>query len=220
MTSKLIVLAAPCRRFLGGALAAALSIVPVRAVAAQSASDNHTAAPIRRHLVGSSLFMLANLAPEPPSFFQLNYGYRPSQKTTISLEAVTWRYTAPLGIPWGPSFGKEEEEYPGRVRGIGLGVAYQRLLWRGLYVAGHALPLLQRYSDRSGTHLQSGFQVFTTLRTGYQVNLFSNRWFIEPSVAATAWPINTNVPASFAALDRKWNKYFLFEPGLHFGRRF
>lgn len=56
------------------------------------------------------------------------------------------------------------------------------------------------------------FQLFTTLRAGYQLNMFGNRWFIEPSVAATAWPINTNVPADFAALDRKWNGYFLFEP--------
>lgn len=186
-------------------------------VAAQSPDADP---PAQRHVLGSSAFMLMNLAPDPPSFFQLNYGYRLSAKTTVSLEAITWRYTAPLGIPWGPSFGDEAEEYPGRVRGIGVGVAYQRLLWRGLYAQAHALPLLQRYSDANGEHLQNGFQLFTTVRAGYQLNMFGNRWFIEPSVAATAWPINTNVPADFAALDKKWNRYFLFEPGLHFGRRF
>jgi len=181
---------------------------------------NDTNASFKRHFIGSSVFMAWNLMPDPPSFFQLNYGYRLSPKTAISLEAISWRYKAPLGIPYGPAMGAPEEEYPGKVRGMGVGVAYQRLLWRGLYAAAHALPLLQRYSGEDGRHIQNGFQLFTTLRAGYQRKLFSDRWFIEPSVAATAWPINTNVPSPFAALDRKWRSYFLFEPGLHFGRRF
>ena len=173
-----------------------------------------------RHFVGSTVFLLGNFLENSPQFAQLNYGYRLSPKSTVSIEAITWRYTAPLGIPWGPDYDQEENNYPGQVRSIGIGVAYQRFLWRGLYAGAHALPLLQQYSDESGARLSTGFQLFTTLRTGYQVNLFGGRWFIEPSIAATAWPINTAVPASFAALDRKWNNYFLFEPGLHFGRRF
>ena len=59
-----------------------------------------------------------------------------------------------------------------------------------------------------------------TYRLGYHVPLFKNRFFIEPSVAVTHWPINTNVPESFAALEHKWPKYFLLEPGLHFGYKF
>lgn len=199
-------------------LSLALQLMPAHQAAAQAAPAAEP--PFRRHFVGSSLFMAFNLAPDPPSFFQLNYGYRASSKTTLSVEAITWRYTAPLGIPWGPAYGKKEEDYQGSVRGAGVGVAAQRFIWRGAYVGAHALPLLQRYSDATGKHLQNGFQLFTTVRAGYQVKLLGDRWFIEPSVAATAWPINTNVPASFAALDRKWNSYFLFEPGLHFGRRF
>ena len=42
----------------------------------------------------------------------------------------------------------------------------------------------------------------------------------KPSVAATARPINPNVPEALAAADKKWNRYFLFEPNLHFGCRF
>lgn len=164
--------------------------------------------------------MLANALPDPPAFYQLTYGYRLSRTDAVSLEAITWRYTAPLGIPYGSSKDAPEEEYPGSVRSFGVGVAYQHLIWRGFYTSVHALPLLQRYADEEGKHLQSGFQLFTTLRAGYQLQFRSDRWFLEPSVAATAWPINTNVPESFAARDRKWNKYFLFEPGLHFGWRF
>jgi len=195
-------------------------VVAVRSTGAQSPTPAHDDVPALRHVVGSSVFLLGNFSKPSPQFFQLNYGYRLTRKSLISLEGITWRYTAPLGIPYGPSYGNKDEDYPGRVRGIGLGVAFQQLLWRGLYVAAHALPLHQRYTDRDGATLANGFQLFTTLRTGYQVNMRRERWFIEPSIAATAWPINTNVPAAFAALDRKWNKYFLFEPGLHFGRRF
>lgn len=203
-------------------LATSLAVAALAATVTTSAAQESGAikAPFQRHFIGSSLFMVANVTPNPPSFFQLNYGYRLSRKSALSVEAITWRYSAPLGIPWGPSFGKAEEEYPGRVRGVGVGIAYQRLLWRGLYAQAHALPLLQRYTDTNGARLQDGFQLFTTFRSGYQLKLFSDRWFLEPSVAATAWPINTGVPAAFAALDRKWNRYFLFEPGLHFGRRF
>ena len=82
------------------------------------------------------------------------------------------------------------------------------------------MPLWQPYSDRSGRTIQKCFQRLTTLRAGYQVSLFTDRWFLEPSVAVTAWLINTCVPQAFAAGDRRWNSCLLFEPGLHFGRRF
>ncbi len=174
----------------------------------------------RRHFIGSSLFTIANVFPDPPHFVQLNYGYRLTRRDAVSVEAITWTYRAPLGIPYGESFGATAEEYPGQVRDIGVGVAYQHIFWRGLYSAIHANPMWQRYTDDTGRKLQDGFQLFMTVRTGWQARLFSDRWFVEPSVAATAWPVRTNVPEAFAAADRKWNRYFLFEPGLHFGRRF
>ncbi len=218
MRARFSALSRTPRLLLAALCATSVHLASARTISAQSATDADSA--FRRHFVGSSAFMLFNLAPDPPSFYQFNYGYRLSKKDAVSLEAITWRYNAPLGIPWGSSYGNEDEEYPGSVRGTGLGVAYQRMLWRGFYAQVHALPLLQRYSDANGARLRTGFQLFTTARAGYQLKLFSDRWFLEPSVAATAWPINTNVPAAFAALDRKWNRYFLFEPGLHFGRRF
>ena len=89
-----------------------------------------------------------------------------------------------------------------------------------LHAQVNAQPLWMRYSDRNSKKIQDGFQLFTSLRTGYQVKLLSDRWFIEPSIAATAWPINTNVPPAFAAADKKWNRYFLLEPNIHVGRRF
>jgi len=112
-----------------------------------------------------------------------------------------------------------EERYPGSVREFGVGAAYQRFLWKGRHSAAHALPLFQRYQDEDGRTIQNGFQLFLTGRVGNQVSMFGGRAFLEPSMAATAWPINTNVPDSFAAKERKWPRHFLFEPGLHFGWR-
>jgi hypothetical protein len=172
--------------------------------------------------VGTSLFTLFNLIPyeEPPHFGQLNAGYRLTSKDALSLEAITWTYYRPLGIPYGsPSFTSPDAAYPGRVREWGVGVAYQRFLWNGLYGALHATPFLREYYDAEGEKTGNGFQLFVTLRLGYHVRVL-DRVFLEPSVACTTWPLTTNVPAGFAAQDKRWPSYFLFEPGFHAGVEF
>ncbi len=175
----------------------------------------------RRHFLGSSAFVLANpLLADPPDFYQLNFGYRLTVRDVFSVEFITWKYTAPLGIPYGPDFGSADEEYPGYVREFGMGVAYQRFIWRGAYAAAHATPLVKRYVGEDGQRLQSGFQLFLALRAGYHVPLLGNRLFLEPSIAFTHWPISTNAPAAFAERDGRWPNYFLFEPGFHFGVKF
>lgn len=65
--------------------------------------------------------------------------------------------------------------------------------------------------------LANGYQLFMTYRVGYHLPLFGGRLFLEPSVAMTHWPVNTNVPDSFADKEAPWPNYFLFEPGLHIG---
>jgi hypothetical protein len=174
----------------------------------------------RRHFLGSSGFVLFNFLPEPPDFYQLNYGYRLTSRDALSIEAITWKYDAPLGIPYGPSLDAPEEDYPGYVRAFGLGAAYQRFLWRNLYSSVHAIPMRQRHVDENAGKSQNGFQLFTTLRVGYHFDVLRQRIFLEPSIAFTHWPINTNVPASFAVKDAKWPNYFLFEPGFHLGVKF
>jgi len=170
--------------------------------------------------VGTSAFLLGNLSPNSPSFYQLNVGYRITPKDVVSLELITWKYSAPLGIPYGPSFGDKANNYPGNVREYGVGVVYQRFLWKGLYKSLQVIPLKKIYRDEEDKILQKGFQLFSTLRLGYHISFFKNRCFIEPSIASTFWPISTNVPEDFLAKDKEWNRYFLFEPGLHFGFKF
>lgn len=182
------------------------------------ASDDPPPIPRKRHAIGSSVFVLYNLIPDdqPPSFYQLNYKYRLTTKDTLSAEAITWTYHAPLGIP----YGSRDTAFPGSVRAYGLGVAYQRFLWNQFYSAIHVLPLAQTFRDENKNKIQSGFQLFFTVRFGYHFEFFKNRVFLEPSVAFTSWPINTNLPDSFTREEDKWPMYFLFEPGLHVGVNF
>ncbi|CAN5328906.1 hypothetical protein BH23BAC1_BH23BAC1_17540 [soil metagenome] len=177
----------------------------------------------RKFFIGSSLFMLGNLIPDDPNspdFVQLNFGYRINPRQAVSIELNTWKYAWPLGIPYGNSFEAPEEKYPGYIREVGIALVYQRFWWKGAFTSVHAMNALQKYVDEDHNKIQNGYQLFMTYRLGYHIQLFKNRFFIEPGVAITHWPVNTNVPESFANLERKWPNYFLFEPGLHFGIKF
>jgi hypothetical protein len=175
---------------------------------------------MRRLFIGTSAFVLGNLFPDPPQFAQLNVGYWLTDRDVISVELITWSYGQPLGIPFGSSYGAEEENYPGRIREVGIGLAYQRHLWKGVYVAAHATNMAQAYLDESGKKIQNGYQLFLTYRLGKHITFWGDRFFIEPGIAVTHWPVTTNTPASFEAQNRKWPNYFLFEPGFHIGYKF
>jgi len=169
--------------------------------------------------IGSSAFMLANLIDddEPPRFYMIDLGYRITKKDVISIEAITWNYYEPIGMSIneknnGPNF-------PGRVEAFGLGLTYKRFIWKGAFAKVHSTAMHQNYLDESDRKIQSGFQLFNTLRIGYQFRFLKNRFFIEPSFAITNWPINTNLPNSFQVLENRYKKY-AFEPGFHFGFNF
>lgn len=175
----------------------------------------------KKHFIGSTLFVLATPILDPsPEYFQLNYGYRITEKDVISFEAITWKYSGPLGRPYGPDYDDEGSNFPGHVKAFGAGLAYKRFIWKGAYAQIHSTAFKQNYLDMDNKKIQSGFQLFNTLRLGYHIDLFKKRFFIEPSIAMTSWPINTNLPDSFQVEEDKWNKYFLFEPGLHIGINF
>ncbi len=176
----------------------------------------------RKFYIGSTFFMLGNFAPtNKPDFAQLNFGYRITPENVVALEVKTWKYAWPLGIPYGDDFEAPEFEYPGYIREFGFALVYQRFWWKGLYSSVHAMSAFQKYVDENDRKIQNGYQLFMTYRlVGYHFELFKNRLFIEPSIAITHWPINTNTPESFKEMEKDWNNYFLFEPGLHFGVNF
>jgi hypothetical protein len=176
----------------------------------------------KKRFVGSTLFVLGNLAPvNPPDFVQLNLGYRITGKDVVSLELITWKYAWPLGMNpfYNKEYGEPEEEFPGYIREYGIALAYQRYFWKGLYAAMHVMPSYQTFVDKNGNKLDNGFQLFCTNRVGYHIKLFNDKFFIEPSLGIAYRPYQTEMPDGFKQQDDKWPKYTP-EPGLHFGFNF
>jgi hypothetical protein len=176
----------------------------------------------KKCFVGSTLFLLGNFSStNPPGFAQLNLGYRITGKDVVSLELITWKHAWPLGINpfYNKSYGKPEEKFSGYIREYGIGLAYQRYLWKGLYVAVHVMPMWQTFKKENGDKLDNGFIIFNTNRVGYHIKLLKDRFFIEPSVGIAGRPYYTEMPAGFKEKDDKWPKWTP-EPGLHFGYNF
>lgn len=175
----------------------------------------------KRWFVGSSLFvLLGNLdTKNPPNFAQLNIGYRLTAKDVITVEPKTWKYAWPNGIHpfFSDSYKKPEEKFPGYVREIGVSVAYQRFLHKGLYAELNVMPTWQKFVDNDGHKIDNGFQIFNTYRVGYHIKLFKDRFFIQPSIAITHRAYHTKLPNGFKQLDDKWSKFIFGEPGFHFG---
>lgn len=199
-------------------LGAALLAATCQPLFAQYAKTDTT---YKECFVGTSLFVLGNLIPtNRPDFAQLNLGYRITGRDVVSLEVKTWKYAWSLGIPYGQSFEKPEEEFPGYIREAGFALAYQRFWWKGLYTGVHVMSAWQRFVDEEGQKVGRGFQIFNTYRLGYHIPLFQDRFFIQPSLAVTHRPYHSDMPDAFAQLDSRWPKFFFGEPGLHVGFNF
>lgn len=177
----------------------------------------------KRWFVGSTLFLLGNLATtNPPEFVQFNIGYRITGKDVITLEPKTWKYAWPNGIHpfFNKAYGKPEEKFPGYVREFGISIAYQRFLYKGLYAELNIMPSVQKFIHNNGRKIDNGFQLFNTYRAGYHIKLFKDRFFIQPSIAITHRAYHTTLPTGFKQLDDKWSKFVFGEPGFHFGYNF
>jgi len=174
-----------------------------------------------KYFIGTSLWSIANLFPDAADFYELDFGYRYTGKDAIILRAITWKYNAPLGIPYNSSsYGSSDEKYPGYVRAFGIGIGYQRYIWRGLFSSIYATPFLQNFYDSDSKKTNNGFQLFLQGYIGYRIQLFKNRFYIEPSIAFNYWPVNTNFPENFLQKENKWPNYFLFEPHFNLGLNF
>lgn len=166
-----------------------------------------------RHSAGSTFFLLGNIG-DSVRYMQLNYGYRLTQRDNIIAEVITWTYYEPLG-----TYGSSEEFYPGKVRAYGIGLGYQRFLWKNLFTTAEPTFFLQQFYDTDNNKIQKGFQLYLQLIAGYRFEFFKKRMFLEPAYALKYWPVNTNFPDSFASVEKGVIKY-KFEPSLNFGFRF
>lgn len=156
--------------------------------------------------------------------YEIQFKYAATSKEKIGIKISTWRLFQPMGILWWngltKSLSTESEFYPGRLREDGLGITYQRMLWKGLFATIEVLPQLKTYYDVNKRKIGNGFKLYTSYHVGYHIHLFKNRMFIEPQIHCQYWPINTNTPESFKIKDNKWNNYFLFEPNIYIGVKF
>lgn len=154
--------------------------------------------------------------------YELLFGYQLTQKDRIGIKLATWKLFAPMGIPiWDEKFLDRNAFYPGRLKETGVGLSYQRKLWKGLFVTFEMLPLRTEYINNEGNTIAKGYKQYHSYHLGYQIPLFKKgRIFIEPQFHVNHWIINTNVPESFRNEEVKWNNYFLIEPNLYIGIKF
>jgi hypothetical protein len=151
--------------------------------------------------------------------FQMKYQLTPKDK--IGIKVATWKMFAPMGMPMMEQLKFNESNfYPGRLRETGLGVTYQRMLWKGLFTTIEILPQLKTYIDENDNKIGNGFKLYTSYHLGYHISLFKDRMFIEPQIHCNYWPIDTNTPQAFKVTESNWNNYFLFEPNLYIGVNF
>lgn len=184
---------------------------------AQNAEQDST---YKRWFFGSTLLMLGNLdTKNSPEYVQLNFGYRITPKDVISLDFKRSIYGFPIGLPFGPSYDKPGEEYPGHARILAPTVGYQRFLWKRAFASVHALNAFEKYLDEDNKKIGNGYTLYLNFHLGYQFKFFKNRLFFEPAIGCSYWPVRTNVPQSFKLVEEKWPNYFI-QPGLNFGFNF
>lgn len=169
-----------------------------------------------KHSIGSSLYLLGNLMYKEPVYdLHLTYGYRLTKKDVLIVEGMTWTYFEPLGAN-----GSSNKQYPGKLRVYGIGAGYQRSLWKNLSSTLYATPLLTQYYDSDYKKIQRGFQLYLRALLGYRFEFSKHHWYLEPSVEFNFWPVNTNLPESFRAIEKDLPNYSLLSPNLYFGYRF
>lgn len=186
----------------------------------KTTKSTETVTPGKKFSVSTPWLSFANFGEEATNthHYELHVRYKLTPKDRIGIKLSTWKMFAPMGMPMKEQLTFDEDNfYPGRLREQGIGVTYQRFLWKGLFATAELMPLFKTYYDESEKKIGNGFKLYTTLHLGYQIPLFKNRMFIEPQVHCNFWPVDTGTPQSFKEMDNKWNKYFLFEPNLYLG---
>jgi hypothetical protein len=177
-----------------------------------------------RHLSVSTTYLsFINFGEEKTNthHYEFHVGYKLTPKDRIGIKLATWKMFAPMGMSMQEQLKFDENNfYPGRLRETGLGVTYQRTLWKGLFTTIEVLPQLKTYIDKTDKKIGNGFKLYTSYHLGYHISFFKDRFYLEPQVHCQYWPINTNTPEGFKEKDSKWNNYFLFEPNLYIGVSF
>ncbi|MGB6037528.1 MAG: hypothetical protein WBG42_14735 [Cryomorphaceae bacterium] len=146
-------------------------------------------------------------------------------KNIIGVKFATWRLFQPMGITWWDGvvdkIDSGTEYYDGYLRETGIGITYQRMLWKGLFASIEVLPQIQTYTDLDGNKIKNGFKVYNSYHLGYHVSIGKKkRFFVEPQVHINQWMFDNNSPEGFKEFDDKYGNVFLFEPNIYLGWKF
>ncbi len=146
-------------------------------------------------------------------------------KNIIGVKLASFRLFQPMGITWWDGIidkmETKSEYYPGHVRATGIGITYQRMLWKGLFATAEVLPQFQTYLDLDGNKIKNSFKLYTSYHLGYHIEFGKKKhFFIEPQVNCMLWTSDNNAPDGFKELDDKWRNYFLLEPQIYLGWNF
>lgn len=146
-------------------------------------------------------------------------------KNIVGVKFATWRLFQPMGITWWDGVVDKIESgteyYDGYLRETGIGITYQRMLWKGLFASVEVLPQIQTYTDLDGNKIKNGFKLYNSLHLGYHVAFGKKkRFFIEPQVHINQWMFDNNSPEGFREFDDKYGNVFLFEPNIYIGWKF
>jgi len=177
--------------------------------------------PANKFSVGTAYHTFLNFGAEETNthHYEFHFKYRLTPKDKVGIKVATWKLFQPLGMPILDAVEMEESEfYPGRIKERGIGITYQRMLWKGLFASVEVLPLQKNYLDENSIKIDVGFKLYTSYHLGYHIALFKGRVYIEPQIHCNYWPIDTEAPQGFREKDSDWNNnYVLFEPNLHIG---
>lgn len=154
--------------------------------------------------------------------YEFQFRYYLTNHDAIGFKVATWKLFAPMGIPiWDDSFLDRDSFYPGRLRETGIGLTYQRKLWKGLFTTLEVMPKKTTYLSEQNIKISDGFKLYNSYHLGYHIPLFKKkRVFLEPQLHVNHWPINTNVPEAFKIEEDKWSNFFLIEPNVYLGVMF
>lgn len=198
-----------------------LALLLITQVSLTYGQSNKQDSVCKKHFISTSVWSIANVFAEPADFYELNYGYIVSDNNAIIVNATTWKYWEPLGIPLtSDKRYKHIEDYAGYIRAYGIGIAYQRVVWKQAFSSVHANTFYQIFYDTQNMKIQTGFQLYLQARVGYSLKFFNDRLFLEPSISFIYWPVNTNFPDTFLEKEQNWPNYLLFEPHLNIGISF
>lgn len=195
-------------------------LVVIASTTCVNAQDDEQDSSYKKWYIGSTLLMLGNFDNvNNPEYVQINVGYRITPNDVVSFRFKRSVYSWPLGIPFGPSFDAPGENYSGHARILAPTLGYQRFWWKGLYTSVYALNAFEKYMDEDKKTIGNGYTLYLDFYVGYQFKFFNNRFFFEPAIGCSYWPIRTNVPESFRMKEKKWPNYFI-QPGLDIGFNF